>query len=267
MGKRKWKIETFTRDLYPIIVEQFAEHAALPLRESVILTCSIIDAGIAELLSKRLAGPEHEIVEFLGADEDGRAPCGSFGSRIQLARLLGILTDEDVVLLRFLKKLRNKAAHRVKFDSSDTSVNEILCSIFDLIKPPLQSLRRIILELLRDDPKALKRLQNDPNWGKLKAKLEELKPIYIDLDKKNKDWLRDNKVKGYESMDLIVTWLALYPFWLKKEPKLASFLLAIVLVIYNGRFWLFMKAISPVTKVMLPRETIKMWDSDEVSED
>src|SRR2546422_5537119 len=105
MRKKKWTIERFTQDVYPLIEQTLGEHAKLPLREAIILTTSMIDLGLVELLSKRLAGSEHEIVEFLGADEDGRAPCGSFGSRIQLATLLGILRDEDVALLRLVKKL------------------------------------------------------------------------------------------------------------------------------------------------------------------
>jgi len=55
-----------------------------------------------------------EIETFLGLNEDGRAPVVSFGARIQMALLLGIITKEDAAVLRAIKKIRNAFSHRVK---------------------------------------------------------------------------------------------------------------------------------------------------------
>ena len=47
---------------------------------------------------------------------DGRAPIASFGARIQLTLLLGIITSEDAALLRQIKALRNLFAHRARME-------------------------------------------------------------------------------------------------------------------------------------------------------
>ena len=57
-----------------------------------------------------------EATDFLGADEDGRAPAGSFGARIQLAYLVGLISKKAVGSLRAIKALRNVMAHRVNAD-------------------------------------------------------------------------------------------------------------------------------------------------------
>jgi hypothetical protein len=85
-------------------------------RELAIVASAALDVALAELLSRRLTGPQNEIGEFLGVAEDGRAPAGSFGARIQLARLLGLIGDKDVAALRAMKNLRNKMAHRARMD-------------------------------------------------------------------------------------------------------------------------------------------------------
>jgi hypothetical protein len=49
----------------------------------------------------------------LGLNEDGRAPVATFGARIQLAYLTGLLPKEALPLFRGMKELRNLMAHRV----------------------------------------------------------------------------------------------------------------------------------------------------------
>ena len=155
--KKKWTTELFTQDVYPLIaLGEASKYLDLPFRETIILACSVLDAALLELISKRLDGPEHEIVEFLGADEDGRAPCGSFGSRIQLAHLLGILVEDDVRVLRLVKKLRNKAAHRFKLDVSDDAIGNVLCQLFDLMKIPFW----VVAELIKSSTRTTNGLSN-----------------------------------------------------------------------------------------------------------
>ena len=70
---------------------------------------AVLDLALAEILSKRLNDLPAECEEFLRFDGDGRAPAGSFGARIQLGLLIGIVTPEDVEVLRAVKQLRSCA--------------------------------------------------------------------------------------------------------------------------------------------------------------
>jgi len=109
-----WKIERWLADVFPGEAEIYSEYRSLPPREIAIVSAAVLDVALAELLALRLANLEKEIEEFLGLNGDGRAPAGSFGSRIQLGLLVGLLTPEDVAILRTIKELRNLFAHRVR---------------------------------------------------------------------------------------------------------------------------------------------------------
>jgi hypothetical protein len=91
----------------------------------------VLDGALAHLLSCRLVDCPSEYEEFLGLNEDGRAPCGSFGARIQLALLLGIITPTDASLLRTVKNIRNKLAHRVKADYHSPEVLPLIVGLHD----------------------------------------------------------------------------------------------------------------------------------------
>ena len=56
----------------------------------------------------------------LGVNGDGRAPAGSFGARIQLGLLVGLLTPGDAAPLRAIKELRDLFAHHVRIDFLST---------------------------------------------------------------------------------------------------------------------------------------------------
>jgi len=109
-----WKIERWLAEVFPGESEIYSEYQSLPPRELAIVCAAVLDVALAELLSLRLANHNKEIEEFLGINGDGRAPVGSFGSRIQLGLLVGILTIEDAAILRTIKELRNLFAHRVR---------------------------------------------------------------------------------------------------------------------------------------------------------
>ena len=126
-----WKTEQWLRDVFPGEERIYAEYRSLPRRELAIVSAAVLDAALAELVSKRLAGPEAEIHSFLGVDGDGRAPCASFGSRIQLALLLQVITTDDAIVLRAIKNLRNRFAHEVKADYTSRSVLPILYGLHD----------------------------------------------------------------------------------------------------------------------------------------
>ena len=61
-----------------------------------------------------------------GLDEDGRAPGGTFGARIQLGVLIGIITQKDASILRIIKNIRNQFAHRVVVDFQSKNVMKLL---------------------------------------------------------------------------------------------------------------------------------------------
>lgn len=117
-----WKIERWLSEVFPGEAEIYSEYRSLSSRELAIVSAAVLDVALAELLSLRLANQEKEVEEFLGVNGDGRAPAGSFGARIQLGLLVGLLTLEDVAILRAVKELRNLFAHRVRVNFLSPSV-------------------------------------------------------------------------------------------------------------------------------------------------
>jgi hypothetical protein len=109
----------------------YAEYRLLPRKELAVVAAAVLDCALAELLSKRLLDIPGEYEEFLGLNEDGRAPCGSLGARIQLAVLLGIIAPGDAAILRTIKNIRNKLAHRVKTDFNSKEVLPLVYSLHD----------------------------------------------------------------------------------------------------------------------------------------
>ncbi|CNI14069.1 Uncharacterised protein [Yersinia frederiksenii] len=110
MAKR---IEMWMSEIFPGESEIFNRYRKLPSRELAIVSAAVLDIALAELLSLRLDDNKKEVDSFLGLDMDGMAPAGSFGSRIQLSLLLGIITINDAKCLRTIKDLRNIFAHQV----------------------------------------------------------------------------------------------------------------------------------------------------------
>ncbi|MFR0691635.1 hypothetical protein ACLUTX_19715 [Enterobacterales bacterium AE_CKDN230030158-1A_HGKHYDSX7] len=127
-----WKTEQWMRDVFPGSEMIYEEYRALPRRELAVVAGAVLDSALAELLAKRLAGPSGEIHAFLGVNGDGRAPCGSFGARIQLALLTSIITEGDAALLRAIKNIRNQFAHEVHADFTSASVLPLIERVHDL---------------------------------------------------------------------------------------------------------------------------------------
>ena len=117
-----WKIERWLADVFPGENNIYSEYRSLPPRELAMVSAAVLDAALAELLTLRLMDESKEIEDFLGLNGDGRAPAGSFGARIQLGLLLGILTPNDAAILRTIKDIRNQFAHRVKINFLSPSV-------------------------------------------------------------------------------------------------------------------------------------------------
>ena len=117
-----WKVERWLADIFPGEENIYSEYRDLPPRELAIVTAAVLDSALAEILARRLKDNGKEIESFLGLDGDGRAPVATFGARIQLGLLLGVLTLRDVEILRTIKKIRNEFAHRVNVGFLSPSV-------------------------------------------------------------------------------------------------------------------------------------------------
>lgn len=126
-----WKNEKWLRDVFPGPERIYEEYRLLPDRELSIVAAAVLDAAIAELLFLRLRGPEVERHAFLGLDGDGRAPCGSFGARIQMAVVLDLITKNDATILRAIKNLRNRFAHEVNATFVSASVIPTVIALYD----------------------------------------------------------------------------------------------------------------------------------------
>ncbi len=127
-----WKIERWLADVFPGETNIYSEYRNLSPRELAVVSTAVLDGALAELLTLRLADKGKEIEDFLGLDGDGRAPVGSFGARIQLGLLVGLLTQNDVAILRAIKDLRNQFAHRVNLDFLSPSVLKVTTKLHSL---------------------------------------------------------------------------------------------------------------------------------------
>jgi hypothetical protein len=125
-----WKLERWSTDLGTTLDDLRSRTSSFSDRELVVVACAQIDSGLAELLAQRLCGTPAEIEEFLGANEDGRAPAGSFGARIQLALLTGLITSSQAKALRAIKNLRNDLAHRSTGDLSTARLKAKVLAIY-----------------------------------------------------------------------------------------------------------------------------------------
>lgn len=136
-----WKIEKWLEEVFPGPDNIYATYRLLPDRELAIIAAASLDLALAELISKRLMNYPKECEMFLGANEDGFAPVGSFGSRIQLALLLGIISPDDCAQLRTVKSIRNKFAHRVNVDFTSPTLRPLLNALHDRMITRTKSLR------------------------------------------------------------------------------------------------------------------------------
>lgn len=126
-----WKVEQWMKDVFPGEDKIYSEYRSLPRRELAVVAAAVLDSALIELLSKRLAGPESEIHGLLGINGDGRAPCGSFGARIQLALLTSVISENDATTLRIIKNIRNRFAHEVRSDFNSPSVLPLIIKLHD----------------------------------------------------------------------------------------------------------------------------------------
>ncbi|MGA9779192.1 MAG: hypothetical protein WBS33_13055 [Verrucomicrobiia bacterium] len=124
-----WKIEHWWDEVFPGIPRLFEEYQDLRPRELAIVAAAVLDSALVDIISRRFIDNPRESEKFLGANMDGRAPAGSFGARVQLALLLGIITESDALNLRAIQGIRNAFAHRARVNFRDKKVQKLLFSI------------------------------------------------------------------------------------------------------------------------------------------
>lgn len=129
------RIERWLTDVFPQTDQLFESISGLSVREAVVVSSAMLDTALAEVIGLRLVGPQDEIDSFLGVKEDGRAPAGSFGSRIQLALLLGVLSPTDARVFRAVKDLRNVMAHRVQADLQHPRIKSAIETLWERLRP------------------------------------------------------------------------------------------------------------------------------------
>lgn len=125
-----WKIERWLESVFPGKEKIYSAYRHLSDRELAIVAGGVLDLALAEMIALRLVDSPKEAESFLGLDGTGNAPGGTFGARIQLAALLGIITAEDARILRALKGVRNAFAHRVSVSFCDDAVQPYVRSLF-----------------------------------------------------------------------------------------------------------------------------------------
>ena len=258
MANGKWKIERYTLDVIQNSAEFLEQFSGTGLREAAILTSAILDVALAETIKRRLIGPEDEMISFLGANEDGRAPCGSFGSRIQLSRSLGIITDEDVRLLRNVKKLRNAAAHRIKVDVDQSRIGQTLLAIWDDFKGPVGVQVAFGLRLWQNDPKIVDLLRRSKSQEEIDKSIAAIGEI-VSKHRESNFILPD----GIRAEDIPFLYMSYIPKLLVALPNIGVYLLAAIAGLYKGRFDLLLETMKPIDRVRLPSRALKMWESDE----
>jgi len=108
-----WKLERWLTDVFPGEKAIYEDYTGLKYRELAIVAAGVLELALAEIISLRCVDLAKEYEEFLGLNGDGRAPAGSFGAKIQLGLLIGVLDPADAEVLRAVKNIRNTFAHRV----------------------------------------------------------------------------------------------------------------------------------------------------------
>lgn len=145
-----WKAEHWLEEVFPGKSRIYEEYRHLPPRELAIVAAAVLDLALATLLSCRFIDSPAESDSFLGVNGDGRAPAASFGARIQLALLLGIITESDAEILRAIKELRNLFAHRVRVDFCSPVVQKSLRALYTRWRKRHEAL--VSAELISGEP-------------------------------------------------------------------------------------------------------------------
>ncbi len=260
-ARRNSKADAWEKNVLPILADFPAlakKLGLLSLREQIVFVAAVLDAGLVHLISRRLNGPARDIDEFLGTagEGDARAPCGSFGSRIQLARLVGVITAGDAELLRAVKKLRNHVAHAVEIELESEAVAEGLLTIYTIFKP-IQSLMLALAEMVvkkKDSPLFVEFERLAPvEWHRLNLTAESVEPqwqekIIQPITAIYDEYRREGKMLPTETPIAVILSSIMEELFRNKTNVKASanLLFPTVLAYYKARFDFILRGTKPV---------------------
>ena len=123
------KTEKWLAEVYPGLRQMFSKYEHLSDREIAIVVAAVFDAALLELIIARLPTDKKEVDDFLGIDGDGRAPCGTFGARIQMAVVLRLFDRTIAKILRTIKEIRNSFAHNVNADMQTPKIASLIATL------------------------------------------------------------------------------------------------------------------------------------------
>ncbi|MGC8624756.1 MAG: hypothetical protein ACP5VQ_05770, partial [Phycisphaerae bacterium] len=265
-SRRKTKIDDWERNVLPILTDLSGlapKLQVLSLREQIIFAAAVLDAGLVRLIGHRLNGPLDEINNFLGTagKGDSRAPCGSFGSRIQLARLVGVITAEDAELLREVKDLRNHVAHAVEIELESKAIAEGLLAIYTLFKPVrVQNL--VFMELAqRGNSPLMKQVEktHPAGWRILQAKLDQSRQQWQEgvvqpCTEIYEGYLKTGKIKPTETPVTVILSSGMEALLSNGDniKMVANLLFLAILGYYRTRFDSALRNMKPVDLVAEP---------------
>lgn len=116
-------------------IEADADHfKTLTDRELAIVGAATIDVAVAHLIECRLVDHPKDIQKFLGLEGGTNAPAGSFGARIQLAKLIGIFTPKEITAIDAVRKIRNHLAHRVNASLHDSEIKSAIVPLSEWLR-------------------------------------------------------------------------------------------------------------------------------------
>ena len=101
----------------------------LSLRELIIVSCSMFDVALQELIARRLRDSSKGDELFEGAN----SPLTTLSGKILMAFMLGIYSEDARALLTTMRKLRNACAHTVAFDFQAASNQSHLTEVRDAL--------------------------------------------------------------------------------------------------------------------------------------
>jgi hypothetical protein len=152
-----WKAEHWLEEVFPGKSRIYEEYRLLTSRELAVVAAAVLDLALATLLSRRFIDIASESDAFLGVNGDGRAPAASFGARIQLALLIGVITESDAEILRAIKEIRNLFAHRVHVDFCSPVAQKPLRSLYSRWRKRHEAL--VSAELIAGSPCGLDEIE------------------------------------------------------------------------------------------------------------
>ena len=104
---------------------------SIALRTEAIVGAEYVDELLEALLRAFFIDDDKSATDVF----DNRGPIGTFGARIDLAFLLGLISENERRMLDFIRKIRNEFSHSSKYIDFETSQVKNWClNLFEMSK-------------------------------------------------------------------------------------------------------------------------------------